>query len=233
MKQTFIIYCCLCISIISCSHNHNTIVINTSNWSTKDSVNNTHITLSCSYIKDGQTELKDSINTWLCKVFGDDNCKFKGDIQNMLKTYGQALKNSFLNEKVEFSKTVRVIYEDSDYITLLLNEHCLANDNPGYYGSIGCTFLKIDGHKMGWEFLKNKNRHNLIQEIENGLIKYFEITESSSNTKGELLRDHLLCDKIPLPKSEPYLTDSGIELIYQQNEIACLAEGLPKVTIKR
>ena len=75
----------------------------TCKWSICDSANGRFIMLSCSYPTKGPRELKDSVSTWLCKIFGDDSCQDKDNIPEMFKINGKSILNTCNNEKIEFS----------------------------------------------------------------------------------------------------------------------------------
>ena len=72
--------------------------------------------------------------------------------------------------------------------------------------------------------------------IKEGLKKYFIGEEEKKDMSDEDLLEELVsydgsADELPLPDSEPYMTENGITFIYQPYEISYYAAGKPEFTI--
>ena len=71
--------------------------------------------------------------------------------------------------------------------------------------------------------------------IKEGLRKYFSTEGQEPISDDDLLQELVSysgsIDELPLPDSEPYLTEKGIKFIYQPYEISYYAAGKPEFTI--
>ena len=103
----------------------------------------------------------------------------------------------------------------------------------GAHGSTlfeGASFDANTGERIGWNMIADKKA--LHKEVVEGLKRNFE-TESDEQLMSYLLLadENATTADIPLPTSEPFLTEQGLELVYQQYEVACYAAGMPTVII--
>lgn len=223
----------------------------------KDSVsfggeNVARVDFSCIYPKAGSQQLVDSINYWICEEFGDTLHKHHNDIKRLLSTQGrQQLKSdskelkAMLDEgapdyvSYESDIDISVEYEDADYITMNMQSYYYLGGAHGSSYAAGTTFRKSDGRRMGWLLLDGMSLGKLRKSIKSGLKEYFEV-----KTDQELLECLLIGDPFddnsaqqtydrafPLPDTPPYLNRNGINIIYQQYEIAPYAAGMPSCVI--
>ena len=102
------------------------------------------------------------------------------------------------------------------------------------------TFDAATGQRMGWNLIDTlASRPQLMELIIEQLNDYFA---ADADDDEELqLEDWLLLDdtdasrplaeRLPLPSTPPALTEEGLQLVYQQYEIAPYAAGLPTCLI--
>ena len=210
----------------------------------------------CKYPTGLDNPLNDSIRTWICHSFSDSTARYKDDIHQLVTKWGEdvlrddsACVSNDLKEaegivnSVSYADelSIRPIYEDDDFLTMDITGY---NYMGGAHGSSyyqGVTFLKSDGHRVGFELLKDYDRRELQEYIKKCLKKYFEISGPTTDEEGrtlsedDQLRDCLfqnidgqsVLQDIPLPDTPPFVTEEGIVLIYQQYEIAPYAAGMP------
>lgn len=128
----------------------------------------------------------------------------------------------------ERSYKVRVEYLTAEYVTLSSQFYHYCGGAHGVTLVDHATFRLADGHQMDWELLKGMDRADIKRAIRKGLMGYFEV-----KTDAELMAALLLFDEpdIPLPAAPPFLTKNGVEVIYQQYEIAPYAAGLPSCVV--
>ena len=194
-----------------------------------------------SYPKTGIQELKDSINTWICMLYGDSTLQYLNDIPSYVSKIAKSkLKYMTDDAKMEYEDrllsdwhvnreencNIGVLYEDSDYITMQDESYEYYGGAHGMYGTEAVTFSKKDGHRLGWELLKDMPEKEILKEIRKQLPEYLGISPSE-------LDEHLLVTEIELPATPPYLTKEGVTLIYQLYEITPYCDGTPIIIIKR
>lgn len=126
-------------------------------------------------------------------------------------------------------------YEDSACVTLVYKGYGYLGGAHGSTMFEGATFSKEDGHRMDWELTKNYSKAELNDSIKAGVKAYFGV-----KTDQELINELQIGvmegewdGNMPLPAAPPYLSEKGIEIIYQQYEIACYAAGMPCCTLKK
>ncbi|MBP3253154.1 MAG: DUF3298 domain-containing protein [Bacteroidales bacterium] len=124
---------------------------------------------------------------------------------------------------------------DSIYVSFR-NQHLtsVSDINHSYMGGAhgsttvnGMTFNNKTGKTYGWDMVADKKQ--LLVYIEQGLVDYFE----ASNVKSmkENLFPEAIENGLPLPQAEPFFTQDGLLVQYQQYEIAPYALGIPTVVI--
>lgn len=269
MKQILFSFCILLTTLTACSSRKGTdwnsqggedivtqhgLTTATTEWS--DSVvftkqNMAKVSLKIVYATDTDNTLGDSLNAWVCEVFGDSTHTFIKDMSNLIKYFGsKRLKedSAELKELVsgaaewvnyEYDAKVQIMYEDSTYITLKCETYQYA---AGAHGSTVMDFVTLrrsDGHRMNWNLVKDMSKDEIIKAIKNGLAEYFEVKDVNELPEylllgnGEDAEAKRIFEKdFPLPTTPPFLTANGVEVIYQQYEIAPYAAGMPGACIK-
>ena len=182
--------------------------------------------------------LANSINEWVNEQLGG---KYQGNLND-----GDAMLNYYQKRWVreeerdvtnsENNFAISKVYETEQFITLEAETYWYGGGAHGGSSLVGATFRKSDGRKFDKSMIGNEKmlRHQLIR----GLIKALEVSNK------EELSGVLQCSAIdgyddvetrlallPLPEAEPWLTKKGMQLVYQQYEIAPYAAGSPSVLI--
>lgn len=196
--------------------------------------------------------LGDSLNAWVCEVFGDSTHTFLKDMPSLTKHFGsKRLKEDSAELKeilsdgagewvnYEYDAKMQILYEDSTYITLKCETYQYM---AGAHGTTVIDFVTLrrkDGHRMNWDLVKDMPKEEIVKNIKKGLAEYFgikdinELPEYLLLGNGEDAEAREIFEKdFPLPSTPPYLTANGVEVIYQQYEIAPYAAGMPTAYIK-
>lgn len=128
----------------------------------------------------------------------------------------------------ERSYKVRVEYLTAEYVTLSSQFYHYCGGAHGITIMDYATFRISDGHQMDWDLLAGMTRSEVKRAIRKGLMGYFNV-----KTDDELRNALLIFDspEIPLPGAPPFLTKNGVEVIYQQYEIATYADGMPSCVV--
>ena len=90
---------------------------------------------------------------------------------------------------------------------------------------------------MGWELLEGMSHEEIAEAVKQGLCGYFEVSMDELpsqlllGTIDEEEAQRIFREEFPLPATPPYLTAEGVNIIYQQYEIACYAAGMPTCVI--
>lgn len=132
--------------------------------------------------------------------------------------------------------SISKVYETEQFITLEAETYWFGGGAHGGSSLMGATFRKSDGRKFDKSMIGNNKL--LRKELIRGLIKALEVSNK------EELSGVLQCSAIdgyddvdtrlallPLPEADPWLTKKGMQLVYQQYEIAPYAAGSPSVLI--
>lgn len=198
------------------------------------------VEISCAIPAEYGTSLADSISMWLCQQMGDSTLTHISDLQTLVSSHGSAQLANFREEiestiaedsgwggvEMSYDLKVEVIHADAEYVTLLYTLYEYLGGAHGSTIQCGATFRRSDGHRMGWDLIADLTKEQKVAAIKNGLMKYFEVD------RMDHLPDCLMIEgdfeaEFPLPATEPYLTDEGVAILYQQYEIACYAAGMP------
>lgn len=136
------------------------------------------------------------------------------------------------NYNPDCATTIKInkIYENAQIITFChtVESYNLGAAHGGYHIS-GATFRKSDGKRFGWNMFRgNADIHKILKE---GLKEYFEVKTDEELKDCLMIGEFESVDYLDRPVFEPYVTENGIEFIYQQYEIACYAAGLPSFTL--
>lgn len=213
------------------------------------------VSLSIDYPTGGCEALTDSINTWLCEQLGDSTHQYLADIPGLLKHVGfsrlehdEAEIRDCISTDADggyaleytYEREGKVIYEDSLYITLSLRCYQYTGGVHGSSDYFAATFRKAGGHRMDWDLLEGMNEKEIRQAIIRGLYKYFEVDNEADLRDNLMLlvedtadgSDPALDEVLPLPQAAPFLTKEGVQVIYQQYEIACYAAGMPQCVVR-
>ena len=128
------------------------------------------------------------------------------------------------------SKLVK-IRETPLYIVFLSEDYgYMGGAHGGILGAGNITFRKSDGKHITHFF--NCDAKALQGLLRKGLISYFNGDGDGGVTDADLNDQLTLEDTlIPLPVTQPLLSENGLVLTYMQYEIACYAAGMPSFCI--
>lgn len=157
------------------------------------------------------------------------------DIRDMAEN---GYEGSYLN-----SLSIELIEQTEDHLTFLEHYEVYTGGAHGGYMVSGATFRCSDGKRFSWEMFDHEKRAELVELLKKGLMAYFnQEAEEKIYSDSALFDQLILFDDpdtpenelefgLPLPATDPWITQQGVEFIYQQYEIAAYACGLPNVTL--
>ena len=167
---------------------------------------------------------------------GRDMQKRNGEIEfgNFLETCGEK-DDEDVNEMF-MKKMVNMRYETNTFVTFRAFTSQYFGGLHGIAFESGHTFSKINGKMFGYDMMKSLDSPAFKRLIKEGLRKFFsqegdEKGMSDEDLKNELIAFNGSIDELPLPDTEPYMTEQGVTFIYQPYEISYYAAGRPEFTI--
>jgi hypothetical protein len=133
-------------------------------------------------------------------------------------------------------KTVSKLYETETFVTFMASSSQYTGGLHGIGFDEGQTFSKASGKSFGYDMMKDLDTPAFKRLIKEGLREYFSGEDKTETLNDESLLQELVSydgsiDELPLPDSEPYLTERGVTFIYQPYEISYYAAGKPEFTI--
>lgn len=134
-------------------------------------------------------------------------------------------------------KMVNKVCETNTYVTFLATTSEYTGGLHGIGFTSGHTFSKVDGRMFGYKMMKDTDSKAFNALIKHGLKTFFSKEgEDPEAMSDQDLLDELVSyggpiDELPLPETEPYLTEKGVTFIYQPYEISYYAAGKPEFTI--
>ncbi|WP_420320689.1 PdaC/SigV domain-containing protein [Flagellimonas sp.] len=173
------------------------------------------------------TALEEEIISLLSFDEGQEINTIEDAIESFTKSYKE-LKSKFPDETIGWEASVEsdVSYEDDNMLTLEFNAYSFTGGAHGYGSSSFLNFDKVKGSELeNWE---------LFDDLE-GFLRYaetkFRIQEDipqddNINATGFMFER----DAFHLPENVGY-TKKGIQLVYNQYEIASYADGPIALTI--
>lgn len=221
------------------------------------SVGTTRIELNYMYPKQSDSPVAQSILMWICMQRNDAGMTYYNDLRqsaisevthwmeyNTIQLECESTRRKKNNEDLcgdmftENYEHIKVIYEDSEYITMEYYAYIYMNGTHGNYVLHAATFNKATGAYMGWKLIEGVHREKLMVAVKEQLKQYFGIQGSRDEngyvyTEDEQLKKCLLTDSITLPDMPPYITEDGITFTYQTYEIAAYCWGIIQLNINR
>lgn len=213
-----------------------------SNWEREIKTNvSAEAKYSCECPVEGGKALVENAQRWICSYLGDDDGDYIGAVDNLLQTTARGTFDELCElaaeEDPDWEMTlsseveIRKLYEDDSYVTLIYFCSVYMGGAHPTSAQACATFRKSDGQRMGWDLLRGMNADTKERKIKDGLRSYFEVKTDSELLEELLLEEEDFYNAFPLPESEPYLTEEGVEVIYQQYEIAPYACGMPSCVV--
>ena len=133
-------------------------------------------------------------------------------------------------------KMVEKGYETNSFVTFMASTTQYTGGIHGIGYEEGHTFSKVDGKEFSYDMMKDIDSPTFKRLIKEGLKEFFSKKSDQKNMSDEDLLTELVAydgsaDELPLPDSEPYMTEKGVTFIYQPYEISYYAAGRPEFTI--
>lgn len=252
---------CIALLMGACKTKHESLSWETAQWTDSVAIDkgSNHstagVSISIEYPANGDQALTESISAWICEQLGDSTHAYLHDITGLVSTTGTSILKQNEAEILDcigddeeagycmpytYECEGKVCYEDETYITLYIKSYQYTGGAHGGADFYAATFRKADGHRMDWDLMEGMSQKEIRQAIIKGLYTYFEVDNEPDLrdclmifTEDGLDIDNLSLDEyLPLPQAAPYLTKEGVQIIYQQYEIACYAAGMPECTVK-
>lgn len=187
---------------------------------------------------EGPQPLVDSLRHHIAEILGGEI-----DSPKAIKAYGESLFEGLsedwhrvYDEMPEarmgaFSNThdITKLAETDRYITYYYHTYDYGGGAHGYTTEVGFTFRKSDGRQI--PMLTDTKSPNLSLLIKEGVRGFFSGDAENPMTDEEVL-EYLFAedvddlDNIPLPANPPYLTKTGLVMLYTQYEIAPYSSGI-------
>lgn len=203
-----------------------------------------HVDINCSYPYTDNPNwqmAKKNILYWICDIFDDSTHYYWNNCAQLVSKYGRKelnrIKEEFselciedtcmiLNNYLEHNIDCKLLFENDSLITFGVGVYVFMDGAHGSYLYEGKTFNKNTGHVYNFDLLSKYDKNTLNNYMLKGLLEYFGSEDELSSCA-----DISDIDNIPLPSASLYVTEKGINFIYQQYEIACYAAGMPSFVI--
>ena len=169
------------------------------------------------------------------------------DARKMIRTNGENLFYSFMEmcgvtaeeddvDELFLHKTVTKRCETNTFVTFALWTCEYTGGIHGISYESGWTFSKKNGRCFTYDMMKDLDSPGFLRLMKEGLKKYFTPKDCPQLIDDEDLSEELVSfggsvDELPLPDTEPYMTEEGVTFIYQPYEISYYAAGKPEFTI--
>ena len=169
------------------------------------------------------------------------------DARKMIRTNGEKLFDSFTEmcavtaeeddvDELFLHKTVTKRCETNTFVTFALWTCEYTGGIHGISYESGWTFSKKSGRCFTYDMMKDLDSPGFLRLMKEGLKKYFTSKDSPQLIDDDELSEELVSfggsvDELPLPDTEPYMTEEGVTFIYQPYEISYYAAGKPEFTI--
>ena len=213
----------------------------------KNDDDSVHIVVSLDLdLPEGNSILAKRVREWVNEQISANNSQgpmyFEGDMQNgqaMADYYGNEIKKA-LEETIDppifngwrdVDISTSKLFENAKCVTWLFAIEEYTGGAHGFHICYGATFRKEDGRMFGHDLVSHnyEAEQKLIPMVIDGLCEYFQTDKETvlhDYTDGSIKEYSLT-----LPKYGPWFTNSGVDFIYQQYEIAAYAAGMPGFTI--
>ena len=204
-----------------------------------------HVYINCSYPYTDNPNWqisKKNILYWICDIFDDSTHYYWNNCAQLVSKYGRKelnrIKEEFselciedtcmiLNNYLEHNIDCKILFENDSLITFGVGVYVFMDGAHGSYLYEGKTFNKNTGHVYNFDLLSKYDKNTLNNYMLKGLSEYFECPADEVSSWADISD----IDNIPLPSASLYVTEKGINFIYQQYEIACYAAGMPSFVI--
>jgi hypothetical protein len=217
--------------------NENIVSVETVKYEKSDSTAEVYILVQ--WPMEGNKALVDSLRHHIANLLESEI-----DGPKAIETYGESLFESLsedwhsVYDEMEpearmgaFSKThdITVLAETDRYITYHYQTYMYGGGAHGYTTEVGFTFRKSDGRQI--PLLTETESPQLASLIKEGVRGFFSGEAEKPYTDEELLEFLFIeevsaLNHIPLPVNPPYLTKTGLVMLYTQYEIGPYSSGI-------
>lgn len=197
-------------------------------------------TIEAEYPTGGNTLLVNAVREYISEGLGGT---YTGDLaqsDSLLDFYGKNMLAGMEEMASEYdgedmitmtcSEEFKVECETDKYITYTQSSYNYTGGAHGLGSFAGTTFRKSDGRRFGYDMLHGTSDDGFRMLMKEGVKEYFMDSDNGPVTDSTL-PDYLLnvddINYMPLPQTEPYLTEKGMVFVYQSYEIAPYAAGQP------
>ena len=201
--------------------------------------------LSADYPVEGDDTLVKAIRGFINDFLGGAYDGSLDDGKAMIKKNGEIMYGNFVEmcgdadledvSELYYYKSVERGYETNAFITFMTSGGHYTGGLHGIGFETGVTFSKSNGKTFGYDMMKGIDSPEFKRFIKEGLRKYFSTEGQEPISDDDLLQELVSysgsIDELPLPDSEPYLTEKGIKFVYQPYEISYYAAGKPEFII--
>ena len=217
--------------------NENIVSVETVKYEKSDST--AEVSILVQWPMEGNKALVDSLRHHIANLLESEI-----DGPKAIETYGESLFESLsedwhsVYDEMEpearmgaFSKThdITVLAETDRYITYYYQTYMYGGGAHGYTTEVGFTFRKSDGRQI--PLLTETESPQLASLIKEGVRGFFSGEAEKPYTDEELLEFLFIeevsaLNHIPLPVNPPYLTKTGLVMLYTQYEIGPYSSGI-------
>ena len=220
--------------------------LKTDTVSYEKSVGILNVSLWAEYPVEGSDSLVKKVREFINDFMGGAYDGPLADGQKMIDENGVLMFNSLQEEcgdvdeedvnELFLHKMVSKSYETNTFVTFMATSSSYMGGLHGIGHETGQTFSKANGQSFGYDMMKNTDSPAFKRLIKEGLKMFFGDEKEGKTMSDEDLLEELVsysgsADELPLPDSEPYMTEGGITFIYQPYEISYYAAGKPEFTI--
>lgn len=189
----------------------------------------------------GDDVLVQALTQWVCKNLGYEAYS-PGDgpesvvltlVQNGIRSLKEEAEDFEGDWTMEFEEemTISRIFENDDFVTLDCTMSGYTGGAHGYNMQKCATFRKADGKEMGWDLVGNMTKAQIDRALKDGLQEYADVSSDIDLVDALFMEPADFENDFPLPAVAPFLTSEGVEVIYQQYEIAPYSFGMPACVI--
>ena len=206
-------------------------------WTKKDVYD---VSIQADYPVEGNQMLVRSVREWMNEQLGGSYSGELADTAALFAHYKSVLLDSLVGDTetvrelkewgmtYERSMNFRRVWESDNLLTYTVNSYLFEGGNHGMNVFWGVTFRKSDGRHFDWDMVKGGLIPN--DELITGLKAYFKVT-TDEELAGSLLMYNFTLKTLPMPSTAPWITEEGLNLVYQPYEIAPYAAGCVTITI--
>ncbi len=227
-----------------------TLCIDSATYSRVDTIQGRKITVKirADYPTPITSKLSANIAAWVRGNLGNGVPVDTMDAQKVVDYFGDAKFDNYTNTltflpNAYYNAECRMESNRRNYVSFKFTLAECAGATHGVTSISGITLRKSDGVAFGWNMLKDTTAEDFHKMLREGVRSYFKETLGEYEVSNENLCSLLVYDRekslvdynplhnFPIPKTQPYLSQSGMTFVYQPYEIAPYSLGTPTFTI--